>query len=40
MVQKLQGILKIRLQIRIPCTRFSLKQQLLVIKKLEYVRKI
>ena len=38
--QKLQGIFKIRLQIRIPCTRFSLKQQFLVIKKLEYVRKI
>ena len=32
--QKLQGIFKIRLQIRIPCTRFSLKQRILVIKNL------
>ena len=38
--QKLPGIFKIRLQIRIPCARFSLKQQFLVITKLEFVCKI
>ena len=38
-VQKLLGIFKIRLQIRISRTRFSLKRKCLIIEMLQFLRK-